>query len=182
MAKQIIVIACHFESNNYLCKTVVARLKKAIQISSGNDHFLVTGDVPYKSGGSTLAEIMRNWLIHHGVAKSNIAILHGGVGTFSEARLACESVKKDEEVVVVSSAWYFFQGRIIWRRRAKENHLNLSCETIENTAGWKTFLTYAILGLVVHISIFLGLESVLENKLTASQQSRKQGFKLNGCA
>lgn len=108
-----VVIACHFRIREGLCGicgTTIARLQAALNAAREGDHVIVTGDVPYAPGGPTLGKLMRNWLVKSGFSTEAVSVLHGGVGTFSEARIVCELLKSKEEITVVSSSWYFFQG------------------------------------------------------------------------
>ena len=176
-----VVIACHFHTHNELCGTTVARLQAALNVAKQGDSVLVTGDVPYALGGQTLGELMRDWLVAKGFPTEVISILRGGVGTFSEARIACELLKDEEKITIVSSPWYFFQGKLIWRRRGQENDINVSFISVSNTGGWCTVFTYTVIGITVCVAILVGLERILEDRLTLSQEKRREGFTFNGC-
>ncbi len=177
-----VVPACHFNGKDELCKTTIARLEYAQTSSQRGDIIMVTGDVPYQRGGRTLAELMESWLINKGVPVNEIVILKGGVGTFSEARIACNRLKSQSEMTVISSNWYLWQGQPIWRRRGKENNIKISFMSVTSTGGWRTMGIYGLIALTVHLAISLGLEGILERHMTTSQQSRRQGFTFNGCA
>lgn len=179
-----IVIACHFRSRDELCGTTLTRLETVYCVAEKNeDRIIVTGDVPYVPDGPTLGKLMQKWLLKRRVPESAVSILLGGVGTFSEARIACEYLRNEKEVTIISSSWYFLQGKPIWRRLARENNIKVSFISVPNTGGWRTVLTYMIIGAVVHIAFFvgLGLERVLEKFLTASQTKRRKGFTFDGC-
>jgi len=181
--KHIVVVACHFKSPSELCDTAVARLRIAFNIADNNDHVLVTGNVPYTQDKPeiTLAKLMKDWLVSKGFPSGNISVLHEGVGTFSEARMTCALFQEAKEIIIVSSPWYLFQGKPIWRRRGKENGIKVSFVPVSGTGGWRTVLLYTITGVAVRMAILLGVESILENRLTASQESRKKGFTFDGC-
>lgn len=181
--KHIVVVACHFESPTKLCKTTITRLHAALKMSDKGDQIIVTGDVPYKSGGlkTTLAKLMKAWLVDKGFPAERISISRDGVGTFSEARLTCELLNGVGEIFVISSGWYLFQGKPIWCRRGKENGIKVSFVPVSGTGGRRTVLLYTIIGVAVRAAILLGVESILENRLTASQESRKKGFTFDGC-
>lgn len=176
-----VVIACHFRTQKELCATTIARLQIALNVAKEGDHVLVTGDVPYTPNGPTLGKLMQDWLVANGFPTEAVSVLHGGVGTFSEARTVCEILKGEEEIAIVSSPWYFFQGKPIWRRRRQENDINVSFISIPNTGGWRTVLTYAVIGIIVRTAILIGLERVLEDRLTMSQEKRREGFVFDGC-
>ena len=180
MQRQIVVIACHFKDRQTFCETTYDRLNEAMIIAEDGDQIIVTGEVPYEPCGPTLGELMQAALILWGFPEDKVSVLHYGVGTFSEARIACDALR-GREIVVVSSPWYLFQGKPIWQRRAKENNVEISFVSVPGTGGWRTWVTYIGLGLVVRVATLLGLEKVLEDRLTASQQGRRQGFKLDGC-
>lgn len=176
-----VIIACHFRSEKELCKTTIARLRHTLKVVEDGDQILVTGDVPYMFGSSTLGELMRDWLVKNGFPAEDVYVLAGGVGTFSDARIACKFLKHEKKVVIVSSPWYFFQGKLIWQRRARENNISISFINVPNTGGLRTVLVYAAIGIMVRSAIFFGLERTLENVLTASQQKRTRGFTFDGC-
>lgn len=179
-----IVPACHFVNNGQgLCRTTYTRLQKALELYKAGDRILVTGDVPYSPGEPTLGELMQTSLLQAGgIYKAEIFVLKGGVGTFSEARLACEFLKHTPEITVISSPWYFWQGELIWSQRAKEKGIKINFLPVMTPGGLRTKLTYGLIAATVYTATLLGLEEVLEKIMTASQQSRRQGFKLNGCA
>lgn len=179
--RTIVVVACHFADPQHLCPTTYARLKAAHRLMRPTDRILVTGPVPYKLGGPTLADLMKAYLCARGVPEDRVERLQSGVETFSEARAVCER-HGGAEIVVVSSRWYFFHGMPIWRRRARENKVKISFHSLSGTGGWKTTALYAAIGLVSRTATLLGLERVLEKRLHESQQVRKQGFTMNGCA
>jgi len=181
-----VVIGCHFKSRDEMCWTSRARLIHTMARAEKDDQIIVTGgSVPYKPEGPTLGDLMLRWLVSErhllgNHPKENVSILYHGVGTFSEARLACEQLK-GKRITVVSSPWYLFQGMSIWRRRARENNVNISFVSVPRTGGLRTIVLYTGIGIIVRAATFLGLEGVLERRLTASQQSRLQGFTFDGC-
>jgi len=135
-----VVIACHFKSKNELCETTIARLKTALQSAQKGDLVWVTGDVPFAPGGPTLGNLMKDWLAERNTESS---ILLGGVGTFSEARKACESAsQKGLNIKIVSSLWHLFQAKPIWQRRAEENGVKISFIPVGHTGGWRTIAIY----------------------------------------
>ena len=176
-----VVVACHFASVSELCRTTIARLEKALKLVGEGDKIIVTGDVPYELGGPTLGELMCEWLVRHGVPADSITIQKRGVGTFSEARIVSETEEKGKDIVVISSPWYLFQAKPIWQRRAREKGQNIRFISVENTGGYITWATYIVLGLLVRASILFGFDTVLESRLTNSQRSRLNGFRMNGC-
>ena len=178
--KYIIVPACHFQNQNTICHTTIARLNKAKEILDKDDVVVVTGDVPYVSQGQTLAELMRDYLLERGFPSERVILLKGGVGTFSEARIVVKELS-GREMTVVSSGWYLFQARPIFERRAREFGLTISFVNIRHATGLRTYIIYISLGIVVRFAIFFGFESQLESFLTSLQNSRRKGFTFNGC-
>ena len=176
-----VVVACHFASVSELCRTTIARLERTLTLVVEGDKIIVTGDVPYELGGPTLGVLMSEWLVKHGVPLGSITIQKGGVGTFSEARIVSETEEKGEDIVVISSPWYLFQAKPIWQKRAQENGQNIRFISVENTGGLMTWAMYIAIGLLVRVSILFRLEVVLESRLTNSQRSRRNGFRMNGC-
>lgn len=176
-----VVVACHFRTKMELCGTTVARLRAALNGAKEVDRILVTGDVPYVPGGPTLGKLMRDWLVANGFSAEAVSVLHGGVGTFSEARIVCELLKGEKKITVVSSSWHLFQGKPIWQRRGREKDISISFVFVPNTGGWRTVLTYTVIGIIVRAAILVGLERVLEDRLTVSQEKRRKGFTYDGC-
>ena len=174
-----VVVACHFKSATELCATTVARLEKVVELVTPRDRIVVTGDVPYKLSGPTLGSLMSAWLADRGIPRYLITVLKGGVGTFSEARRACTG--SQVPITVVSSSWYLFQARQIWRRRAWENGREINFISVKNTGGWRTWVTYVALGLIIRTLTALGFEATLESCLTRTQESRREDFKFDGC-
>lgn len=177
-----VVIACHFKNRTQLCETTIARLRTVLSIANpANDDVVVTGDVPYEPGAQTLGELMKEWLVRHGFPDRSVSLLRGAVGTFSEARVGCKLLRDKGEIVVVFSSWYLFYGGPVWRRRGRENGLSVSFVTVPNTGGWRTVLIYTVFGLIAHIGTLLGIERFLEERTTASQSKRVEGFTFDGC-
>jgi len=186
----IVVIACHFKSENELCDTTTQRLAAALSLSRQIDPkfgptFIVTGNVPYQKGGATLAKLMQNWLYEHGIERNN-AIIEKGVGIFSEAQTITASkvgiFGKSTHLIVVSSGWYLWPGKAVWKKSARDNGLEISFHPVYSTGGWRTRLTYAAYGAIVNISLVLGLSSLVEKRLSKMQEKRLEGFTWNGCA
>ncbi|MEK7613193.1 MAG: hypothetical protein AAB449_03565 [Patescibacteria group bacterium] len=184
MPKVIISIPCHFSAPTELCGTTISRMHTTLTVRKPGDVILLSGDVPYAAEGPTLGTLMRDWFIKNGVPEESLCLLYGGVGTFSEARAACQTVPHLEarEIVVVSSGWYLFAGKPIWRRRAAENNVKISFVSVASTGGWRTRLLYGLLGIVLRAGAATGFERSLEKFFTTVQQKRKKGFTLNGCA
>lgn len=184
MSRIIMPIPCHFKTPAELCDTTVARMRGALATARPGDLLFLTGDVPYAPQLPTLGSLMREWLVQNGVPAESLQLIKGGVGMFSEARVACKTVSQSgaREVVVVSSGWYLFAGKPIWRRRAKENNTGISFVSIPRTGGLRTRLLYGCIGVVVRAGIAAGLEKPLERFFTSVQKNRTKGFTLNGCA
>lgn len=176
-----VVVACHLESAGKLCKTTIARLEKAFELTRDGSKIIVTGDVPYERATHTLGTLMRRWLIRTGSSPDSVVRHEGGVGTFSEARLVCHDLKRGDEITVVSSPWYLFQAKPIWRRRARENAQKIHFVSVKGTGGIRTWVTYIGLGLLIRVFTILGKEKWLEDRLTVSQEIRRYGFTLDGC-
>ena len=177
-----VVIACHFRTRTDFCLTTDARLFAVYRKAKEGDRILVTGDVPYEHVCPTLGKLMRDWLVADaGLPKNTVSVLDGGVGTFSEARIACKLLKDEKKITVISSPWYHFAGKPIWRRRAQENDIGVSFISVPHTGGWRTWLTYAAIGIIVRVAIWTGLEGTLERRLTAAQTKRRLGFTFDGC-
>lgn len=186
----IVVIACHFKSENELCDTTIKRLGTTLSLSREIDPkfgpaFIITGNVPYQKDSATLAKLMQNWLYEHGIEQNN-AIIGKGVGIFSEARnITASEVNtfgKSTHLIVVSSDWYLWPGKAIWKKFARDNGLEISFHPVYGTGGWRTRLTYAVYGTIVNISLLLGFSSLVEKRLSKMQEKRLEGFTWNGCA
>lgn len=184
MPRIIIPAPCHFKAPAELCDTTVTRMRAALAIKKPDDVLLLSGDVPYMPAGTTLGALMRDWFIQKGVPAASLCILWGGVGTFSEAREACQTVPhlEAQEIVLIASCWYLFAGKPIWRGRARENNINISFVSIPHTGGLRTRLLYGLIGIVVRMGIAAGLERPLERFFTSVQKKRTKGFTFNGCA
>ncbi len=178
--KYIVPITCHFEDESHLCKTTLLRLDKSIQVSDIDDYFIIAGDVPYEKGSKTLSELSWEYLVHKGIVDKRIRNLKGGVGTFSEARILCNEYK-GEELVIVSSSWYLFQAKPIFKKRAKENNIKISFVSIKNTAGLQTWITYICLGILVRITMIFMLDKYFEKIMAGWQKVRVDSFAFNGC-
>lgn len=176
-----VVIACHFAGKDKLCETTVERLRNARDRFKQGDKIVVTGDVPYETGGKTLAQLMRDWLVlEGGIPVSSVEIIKGGVGTFTEARTLC-CWAWGRELTVISSSWYLFQGKPIWRKRADEFENHVRFVSVNGTGGWFTVLTYGLIGLAVRASMLFGFDGWLETRVTQVQRERINGFTYNGC-
>ncbi len=180
----IIPVPCHFEDLAMLCHTSIMRMSTALTVMQNGDALLLTGDVPHARGSQTLGQLMREWFIRNGISPAMLHILHGGVGMFSEARIACKTVRElgAREIVLISSDWYLFAGKPIWRRRAGENGLTISFLSITHTGGLRTRLLYGLIGIMVRIGIVMRCERPLERFFTLIQKKRTEGFTFNGCA
>lgn len=176
-----IVIACHFLTRTQLCDTTITRLRVIRDAFRKGDRILVTGAVRFSKGGPTLSKLMKNWLVENDFPATSVSVMKNGVGTFSEARIVTKLFKNEKEITVISSPWYLLQGRQIWRRRGLENGVKVSFISVPKTGGWRTWLTYTIIAVIVRAAIFFGVEKALENKLTASQEKRREGFTFDGC-
>lgn len=184
-----VVIACHFVSATQLCDTTKARLAKVRDLYQQGDTILVTGDVPYKKDGKTLGQLMESYLVERGVPLEAITRLNGGVGTFFEAQLVCDNMIVDgvSEFSLISSPWYFFQAKPVWKRQIKqdaepnEEPLKISFVSVKGTGGWRTWATYIAIGLVVRASILFRQANRLAHWMTEKQKGRIDGFTFNGC-
>lgn len=178
-----VVIACHFKDKREVCATTVARLRETLRIADKKaDQVVVTGDMPFQPRGETLGQLMRSRLVMCGFPESSTFLLRGGLGAFSEARIACETLKEYGAISVISSDWYLFYARPIWKIRARENKIGISFVPISGTGGWRTRLLYTGFGVLVHLALVLGLEGSLEKLAEAKQASRREGFKFDGCS
>ncbi len=180
----IIPVPCHFEDLAMLCHTSIMRMSTALTVIQNGDALLLTGDVPHARGNQTLGQLMREWFIKNGIPAAKLQLIHGGVGMFSEARIACKTVRElgAREIVLISSNWYLFAGKPIWSRRAKENDLAISFISIPHTGGLRTHLLYGLIGISVRIGIVMMCERPLERFFTLIQKKRTEGFTFNGCA
>ncbi len=184
MSRIIVPVACHFTAPDQLCATTVARMCGALELLTPGDILLLSGDVPYAPEGSTLGGLMHEWFVQNGIPTTSLCVVRGGVGTFSEAREICAVAPYvgTQEIVVVSSDWYVFAGKAIWRRRAKEHNLTISFVSVPHTGGMQTRLLYGIIGIVLRSGIAVGLEKPLEQLFTSVQKKRVEGFTFDGCA
>lgn len=184
MIRILMPLPCHFKAPAELCATTIVRMYATLAMLESGDIIMLSGDVPFALGGPTLGSLMHDWFIQNGVEAMALCLLRGGVGTFSEARRACQMAPQIgvRKIVLISSDWYLFAGKPIWRRRAKENNLDISYISIPNTGGMCTQLIYWAIGAVVHTGIALGLERPLEQFFTSIQKGRARGFSFKGCA
>ncbi|MDP3741042.1 MAG: hypothetical protein Q8R08_01805 [bacterium] len=131
----IVDIACGFRLKGVPCSVSDGRDLAAADtadrlIRSGlapdSIEILTTGAVPFSAGGKTLAQLK-----HENVANLErrvlVTIIREGVGTFSEARHICAVCKRRgvTKLIIVSSSWYFWPGQGIWKRRAREQGLEM---------------------------------------------------------
>lgn len=184
MSRIIMPLACHFKGSTSVCQTTIVRMHTALAIAQTDDIILLGGDVPHSLGGPTLGLLMRDWFVERGIASDRLRFVKKVYGTFSEARAACKIAKElgDEELIVISSPWYFFAGALIWNSRAKENGISLHFISVPHTGGWRTWILYGAIGLLIRTTIALGMEDMCERFFTEIQKSRAEGFTLNGCA
>ncbi|MDP2665310.1 MAG: hypothetical protein Q8P23_01500 [bacterium] len=184
MSRIIIPLPCHFKKSDELCATTVARMRAALTVIRDGDVILLTGDVPCVPGGPTLGLLMRDWFVEHGFAEHTLHTLKEVYGTFSEARTACRLAKDIgvEELVVISSPWYFFAGIPIWKKRAKENGITVSFISVPHTGGLRTWFLYGVIGIIIRTATVMGMEKRCENFFTNIQKKRALGFTFNGCA
>ena len=189
----VVVVACHFVGPGRVCATTLRRLGAALNLArnlGGKEQvaLFVTGNVPWKLRGerierATLAEIMRDFINEGSFAGCDVRIVDG-VETFSEARITTKQIAEDPSLYrsffVVSSDFYFFSGKNTWRRRAAEQWLEVNFESVSG-GGIKTWFRYGAIALIVRIAVGFGMESFLENLVTATQRKRKEGFTMDGC-
>jgi hypothetical protein len=180
-----VIIACHFQSKNTLCSTTIARLARAVAMADSQDRFVVTGDLSYEPQGPRLGDLMRDWLLAEGIESERIHLLREGVGTFSEARRCCQYLQEAHFGIVsftlVSSWWYFLQGKEVWQRRARERGLEPRFESVGG-GGMKTVLLYSALGAAFLPCRLPRYEKWLEATMHVRQVKRRDGFRFNGCA
>lgn len=180
----VVIIPCHFRNKGTLCETTNRRIRKALAFLEGrrNPVVILTGDVPYRPGGATLDELMEKKIAELGF-KGDVLPLTGDYGMFSEARHVASFVGHADwnNFAVVSSPWYLFYAAPVWKRRAKERGADVKFVSVWGTGGWRTWLTYIALGIVVRVAILLGKERVLEERMTRYQSGRMRGFTFDGC-
>ncbi len=186
----IVVVACHFDRPGKLCCTTRKRLGEVLDYYYQKESVVVvTGRVPYNAAGTseeqeTLASIMRRTLIHHEIPEGDVSEIPNGVDTPSEATEVARLAKEHKitDVYVISSNWYFWPGKLIWRRTFRESGIKLHFRPVYRTGGFRTRLTYLVIGMVMWSAFFLGIFPWICRKMTAANQGRKQGFTFNGCA
>lgn len=180
-----IVIACHFQDKDHLCRTTIARLERALVEARAckDSRFIVTGDVPYQNGTKTLGTLMKEYLAQHGVPL--ILRSRGGVGTYSEARIIMNEdvvgFSKEARITVISSDWHLWTGRSIWMKRARECGREVAFISLPHTGGVRVRCIYAVYAMIDKTASLLGLQWLAEKVITGSQLSRRQGFTLDGC-
>lgn len=188
-AVAIVVPACHFRDKDVLCQTTSDRLDAAFHLwekyrDSNRILFVVTGaQVPYERGGKTLGTLMREHLIMLGVPEEDIAD-GNGFGTYDEADKITKMIFESGigRFAVVSSSWYLWSGKPIWRHFAERQGLFVEFAPVRQTGGIRTKLTYAAYAVLIRFAARLGRLPKLGEKLTCSFQSRADGFTLDGCA
>lgn len=150
--------------------------------------FVATGNVPYDKTSKTLADL----IIEELASEPHPKEIAEGVGIFSEARFVTESAAKqgNVELIIVSSDWYFWPGKLIWEEFAAENKVPIHFVMVRDTGGLQTKLFYAAYGLIAHLAylatIDFGLfrircDRLLEYCLNALQSGRKDGFTTDLC-
>lgn len=184
----LVVIACHFKSAHELCATTVARLQKALQVnwelSPAQTMFMVGGNVPYRKGGPTLQHLMKEWLAEHGAIAKHRIMLNEGTGTFSEARESTRMLAApagSKKAIVISSNWWLWSGKTIWRRFARKHGLPVEFVAVRHSGGWRTHLIYMAYAAIVHASFALGFSDLVEKHLNKMQEKRLEGFTWDGC-
>jgi hypothetical protein len=150
-----------------------------------NAGYIVTGDVPYSSGGKTLAQLMKKELIRCGVDPERIDIGPGN-GIPSEAREVCEFItvcyRSEKNITIVSSDWYFEPGLTAWSREAKRVGLAVDYLAIRGTGGEKTRRFYRRYGYITRWARNLGAYWALAGLLNLYQKRRAvNGFQWDGC-
>lgn len=125
---------------------------------------------------------MQEYLVAYGVDPNRIAIGEG-VGISSEARHVMSLFCPNGSYLLISSNWYLWPGRLIWKRWAKKYGRELGILSVKDTGGTKTRILYFVYFCVVAVEKVLGLSNFVESLLTKSQEKRKtEGFQMNGCA
>ena len=156
-------------------------MEVALAYVGPRDNIVVSGDVPYELGGPTLEELMEEHLIDNGFRRESIITRPGGVDTFSQAQIFCSSLPKNEEIVVVSSNWFLLRAKPVYRRHAKKNGRSVKFISISRTGGLITWTTYIVLSAIDRMAMLVGKFDALEEHMISSNQSRRQGFKWDGC-
>jgi len=186
--KVTVVVSCHFSEKDRFCYTTMTRILKAMRFHYGkvapDEKFVATGNVSYEKGSKTLAELIKEELMLHGARDENV-LIGEGVGIFSESRTVPRQIKDrwpDTEVMeVVSSDWYFWPAKPLWKKFGKEQGLRVEITPVKYTGGLRTELMYAAYASIVRTSLLCGLSSFVEKKLTVMQSTRKEGFTMDGC-
>lgn len=182
------MIACHFKSAHELCATTVARLQKALQVnwelSPAQTMFMVGGNVPYQKEGPTLQHLMKEWLAEYGGIARHRIVFNEGTGMFAEARESIRALAalNSNKAIVISSDWWLWYGRTVWRKTANIYNLPTEFVTVRHTGGWRTRLTYLAYAAIVHAAFALGFSGLLAELLITTQKKRLEGFTWNGCA
>jgi len=192
-----VVIACHFRNENELCETATKRLDEAVRIYRSRFprklsdyiplmYFLVTGHCPYEKGSKNLDELMKECLVRKGIRATRI-ITSTGFGIASEAKAVSEQIVRSipnhsNEVIIISSRWYFWAAGPFWHKYARRNNLVVSMARVRNTGGWRTVVIYLAYAIIVRTFFALGLSGVIEKIMNKFQAGRSEGFQFNGCA
>lgn len=187
----IVIIACGFDEEGVLCETAQRRIDAALQLEEQIGRkcsFIATGDVPYKKGSKTLAELIANEIVEYTGCKHNHKkpVISKGNGIFSEAKATTEYVAKMENIRlhIVSSNWYFWPGQLIWEDFAQNNHVDIDFVPIKGAVGVKTRIVYsgyALAANIAHLLWWLGARRAMEWLMNRIQAGRKNGFTSKGC-
>jgi len=192
----IVIPPCHFDAPDRLCRTTIMRLRAGLDFMRAHRpwrfFFVLTGDVSYRPGGVTLAELMGDYLRGHGYSGETV-IAHGMTGSFWEPRLVCKTLMRRKcaepelrlkHLVVISSDWQLRLGDQFWREATAGTDLQYHPEAIHGTGGWRTRLSYGVFTLVVSAARTVGLWPRLERYLwkRVYRPRYTRGFQANGCA
>ena len=180
----IVVVACHFENQETICKTTRARLEAALQEPDAkNAIWYTTGSVPYVSGSPLLSELMKKFLMEHGISKETI-FTGAGYSTFSDAEAVMADIAfrfPRRRVVAVSSDWFWSSGIPVYGAEARRYGIPISFIHVANTGGSYTHRFYCIYGYAVRLAFFFRMQKLLAVVLERLQSGRKNGFTWDGC-
>lgn len=186
-----VVLACHFANRDTLCKTTIARLEAARRYLAtplqmkGRTVIVLTGDVPYETGGPMLCELMRDYFIRRGFAGTIIMAI-GATGSFDEPRLVADRIAVQfpgvREFTVVSSSWHLQAAKPFWKQTARQRQLHIQFLPVRGTGGWRTKLFYAAYALLIRLSRWSGVWPKIERFLRRTAYAKRYaGFQTDGC-